>query len=374
MRRFALDPRARVLTPDAPGLAALVGCLREGRSIAAGPDPAAPVAPAPGPGGWLLARTSGSGGAPKVVRRRAESWAASAALHREVLGAGPDDVYGVPGHLSHSLALYAAVEALTLGAGLALCGGRGARGQVEALREAAATLLWATPAQLHLLAGTGAALPAVRLAMVGGGRLDAGARARIAALCPNAGVRVFYGAAETSFVAWGDGAEPAGSVGRAYPGVDLRIGADGRIWAASPYLFDGYAEGGSAATERDGAFVTVGDLGRLDAGGHLFVTGRADRVVTVADRSLSLDAVEAALADAGATGVALTVPDPARGARLLCVVEGPEDAATAARIRAACRALGGHAVPVLRFVDALPMLPAGKPDRARLAREAREWR
>ena len=374
MTGFALHPRARVLTPDAPGVQALVACLREGRAIAAGPDPDAPVAAGAGPGGWLVARTSGSGGAPKAIRRRAESWTASVALHRDVLGAGPGDVYGVPGHLSHSLALYAAVEALSVGAGLALVGGRGARAQVALLREAGATILWATPAQLHLLAGTGQALPSVRLVLTGGGRLDAAGRARVADLCPNAQVRVFYGAAETSFVAWGDGTEPAGSVGRAYPGVRLRVGKDGRIWAASPYLFDGYVEGGTDATERDGGFLTVGDLGWVDADGHLFVDGRADRVVNVADRALSLDAVEAALEGAGLRAVALAVPDAARGARLVCVVEGGEDAGTAARARVACRVLGGHAVPVLRFVAALPMLPAGKPDRARLLREVASWR
>ncbi len=55
----------------------------------------------------------------------------------------------------------------------------------------------------------------------------------IEASFPNADLRVFYGAAETGFVAMSDPDTPPGSVGRPYPGVDIHIEA-GEVFVRSP--------------------------------------------------------------------------------------------------------------------------------------------
>ncbi|KIQ70044.1 AMP-binding protein [Wenxinia marina] len=361
--RFRLHPESRLLTPDAPGAAALVRALREGRGIVAG-EGGVEAREAP----FLWCRTSGSGGAPKVVHRRPASWIASFEVNAQLFGLGPADVVAALGALGHSLTLYAAIEALHLGCGLALLGGRHGRAQARAAAELGVTVIYATPSQLSLLVD-GDPLPGVRLVLCGGGRLSPELRARLVERMPAAELRAFYGASETSFVTLTDDGTPEGAVGRPYPGVELSIdGGTGEVWVRSPYLFDGYEGAGSALTRSRDGWVTVGEVGRLDADGHLWLSGRRDRVVRVAERDVFLEDVEAALAGlTGRPAAAVALPDAARGAVIVGVVTGPAESDA---IREGCRAvLPPQAVPRrVRVVDALPLLPAGKTDLAAIQR------
>ncbi|TNF17488.1 MAG: acyl--CoA ligase [Rhodobacteraceae bacterium] len=369
--RFSISPRSRFLTPGAPGLGALVAALRAGASIRASQATQAdPITRCDTPRPALFCETSGSSGAAKVIRRRPASWRRSFEVNRGIFALGPGERYGCFGHLGHSLTLYAVLEALHLGADIACLAGRGPKRQVDALREMAVTVLYATPSQLQLLArGAEAAgieaLPGIRRVFCGGGTLDAALRQRLARLFPDAELREFFGASETSFITISDAKTPPGSVGRAYPGVALRIagGEPGEIWVRSPYLFEGYDRGGSDDTRWDGDWLSIGEIGQMDARGNLFLRGRKGRMVTVADRNVFPEEIErliGARADVVACAV-LAEPDPLRGHRLHCFVEGtaPERA-----LRLACRAgIGPEAVPHrFTYLARLPLLPAGKPD------------
>lgn len=353
---------------NAAALAALTDCLARGLPIHASLDGIRPDGDAPG--AWLCCQSSGSGGRVKTIRRSHASWLASFRVNRDHYGLSAADRYAVLGQLGHSLALYASIEALQLGAGLMVLAGDSPRRQRAALAQA--TVIYATPAQLRrlLLAGPGG-LAGVTHVFCGGGKLDPACRAGIAGLCPNAAIREFYGASETSFIAIADAGTPQGSVGRAYPGVDLRLDAAGRIGVASPYLFDGYAEPDLPPPPRPEGYLQPGDIGWLDAQGNLFLRGRESRMVTVADRNLFLEDVEAVLARlTAAPSAALALPDVLRGHAVVAVVEGAPDDALAARLRRACReALGDHAAPRrVVFLPRLPLLGSDKPDLAALAR------
>jgi len=74
-----------------------------------------------------------------------------------------------------------------------------------------------------------------------------------------------------------------GSVGRPLPGVEVRIAADGEILVRSPGLFSSYWKQPALTAEklRDG-WLHTGDLGRLDADGFLWLTGRKKEVIVLA--------------------------------------------------------------------------------------------
>jgi long-chain acyl-CoA synthetase len=356
---------------NAPALRLLLDCLARGLPIHASRTGLRAADPGPAP--LLYCQSSGSGGRVKTIRRSQRSWIASFDVSRAVFGLSGRERYGVLGDLGHSLALYAALEALDLGAGLALLAGDGPRSQRRRLAAAGVTVLYATPTQLRrlLLAEGEGRLPAIAHVFCGGGKLDAACRAGMAALCPNATIREFYGASETSFIAIADAATPESSVGRAYPGVRIRLDAEGRVFVASPYLFDGYSEPDLPAPPCADGHLGTGDIGVLDAAGHLFLRGRENRMVTVADRTLFLEDIEALMTAAGAGFcAAVAVPDALRGNAVLAIVEGDEDTGLAARLARACRAaLGEHAAPRrVVFLPRLPALASGKPDLAALAR------
>jgi acyl-CoA synthetase (AMP-forming)/AMP-acid ligase II len=155
-------------------------------------------------------------------------------------------------------------------------------------------------------------------------------------------------------------------------GARRRAGQTGELWLRGPELFVGYAD--AAATARvvtaPGRWYRTGDLGVLDDDGWLRVTGRLSDIIIRAGENISASEVEATLEAHPSVrcAVAVAVPDPEVGERVAAFVEtnAPFDLA-------ACRAWFAErhetrfkTPEFLVSLDALPVLAAGKPDRAAL--------
>ena len=321
--------------------------------------------------------TGGSSGVPRRIRRSAASWIASFAVNAGLFGIGPGVRVAVLGRLVHSLALYGAVEGVHLGAEVHLLDDLRPDRQRQALATLGAQVLYATPAQARLLVGVGGDLMGLRQVLIGGAKLDDGLQLGLQSMSPGARVTEFYGAAEASFISLAGPECPEGSVGAAYPGVELRVcgasdealadGVLGEIWVRSPYLFKGYAkEDPGTAQWRDG-FLSVGEMGSL-RGGYLYLSGRAGRMVTVADQNVFPEEIEAFLTTLqGVTQAAvLPVPDAARGHHLVAVLMGTADDAA---ILAALRLRFGSLKSPKRLIwrQDWPMLASGKTDLRHLA-------
>jgi long-chain acyl-CoA synthetase len=74
-----------------------------------------------------------------------------------------------------------------------------------------------------------------------------------------------------------------GSVGRAVPGVELKIAEDGEILARSHSNYSGYhnAPNKTAETVIDG-WIHTGDIGKLDNNGDLFILDRKKNIIITA--------------------------------------------------------------------------------------------
>jgi len=94
------------------------------------------------------------------------------------------------------------------------------------------------------------------------------------------------------------------TVGRALPGTEIKIlppdgtsgdGADGEVAIRGPLIMKGYFNrpDATAAVMKDGWFLS-GDLGRMDAGGRLTITGRKKEVIILANgKNLYPEEIEA---------------------------------------------------------------------------------
>src|ERR1700735_5064268 len=79
------------------------------------------------------------------------------------------------------------------------------------------------------------------------------------------------------------------SVGRAHPGVEIKIADDGEILLKGANIFGGYYKNDDASfgTIVDG-WLHTGDIGRLDEDGYLFITGRKkDIIITAGGKNLT---------------------------------------------------------------------------------------
>ncbi len=263
------------------------------------------IAPAEGKLTPFITFTSGSTNQPKAILRNPDSWIYS--FYRN--GIRPDDTVAVIGNLAHSLPHYAATEAMHIGANVLFCPKR---------LTGTPTVVYATPTQLRLVLNV---FTTTRMAMIGGGHFTSTDRAHCARIFPNADLRIFYGTAETSFISIADENTPDGSVGRAYDGVEISV-LNGEINVSTPMMAIGYLDKKKAFDHRV-PFAT-GEVGEIGAQGNLYLQGRADRRVTIADKSVHLDAIEADLmAMDGIThaGV-IALPDSARGLRAFAGVRG----------------------------------------------------
>jgi acyl-CoA synthetase (AMP-forming)/AMP-acid ligase II len=238
------------------------------------------------------------------------------------------------------------------------------------------------------LGGQPASLPALRVLSYGGARMPRAVLERALAAFPDAGFVNAYGLTETSSTiavlgpedhrAALGAADPAvrarlSSAGRLVPGVAAQVrdaagtplpaGAAGEIWLRGRQISGTYLGQGSAL-DQDGWFPTR-DQGYLDAGGYLFISGRADDTIIRGGENIAPAEIEEvlaeheAIADAAVTGR----PDEEWGERIVAViVPRPDTALQADEVRGFVRArLRGSRVPDdVVFVAALPYTPTGK--------------
>ena len=183
------------------------------------------------------------------------------------------------------------------------------------------------------------------------------------------------------------------SVGKALPGVRTFIvdekknilppDTDGEIWLAGPNLMAGYwkrpdlTEEAVAYLELPGEetplrCLKTGDIGRVDAEGFLFITGRKKEMLIIAGENVFPREIEEVLTHHPAVHAAAVVgkADGMRGEVAVAFVELNEGASVeGSELRAHCaRELPAFKVPrEIRMMAALPRNPTGKIIRRELA-------
>jgi long-chain acyl-CoA synthetase len=139
----------------------------------------------------------------------------------------------------------------------------------------------------------------------------------------------------------------AGTVGKAVPGVELRIAADGEILARGPNLMTGYYNKPAATADaiKDGWFHT-GDIGAIDTDGYLAITDRKkDLLVTSGGKKIAPQPIENILKQSPLVAEAVVLGDRRKYVAALIV---PEFAALERRLKELGRPPGDRAELVSR--------------------------
>lgn len=233
--------------------------------------------------------------------------------------------------------------------------------------DAGVTMMSLVPTMLHRLLEAGP-LPPNRLrgVLVGGGPIPSGLLERAAGagypVLPTYGMTETFGQVATL--------RPDAVLARKahpLPGVDIKVGTNGRIEVRGPQVFAGYL----GAPDRNDEWFRTNDLGAIDEEGALTVVGRADTVIITGGENVSPEQVEAELLEhSGVDDVVVTgIDDEEWGQKVVCAYSGEADGAELARWLG--ERLPGFMVPKTWIpMSSIPSTALGKPDRAAISSSA----
>ncbi|WP_235535996.1 class I adenylate-forming enzyme family protein [Nocardioides sp. Root190] len=322
-----LDP-ARQITSEAE-----LDALRAGL-----PEPGLPL-------GRPMHCTSGTTGVPKGVWSGLLAPADAEALwgeERDLWGFTADDVNLVLSPLYHSAPLRFGLGTLLAGGRLVIPGPFDPAAVTEAIERERPTTMFCVPTHLQRLIAhwdeVGVPdLSSFRLVAHAGAPCPVEVKRRLISLFPAGSTWEFYGATEGQFTAcrseeW---LERPGTVGRARLGRSLSTDADGTLWCTVPdfarFTYYGDPDKTAAAWRRtpEGAAFSVGDAGRIDEDGYLFLDGRRIDLIITGGVNVYPTEVEQVLGECpGVEDVAVyAVPDPDWGQRVCAAVVGSASSA-----------------------------------------------
>ncbi|MEN8708165.1 MAG: AMP-binding protein [Nocardioides marinisabuli] len=300
--------------------------------------------------------TSGTTGTPKGVSSGLLTPADAAALveeERDLWGFRPDDVHLVLSPLYHSAPLRFAMGTVLAGGRVVLPGPFDPATVTDTIRTERPTTTFCVPTHLQRLVahwdevGT-PDLSSFRVLAHAGAPCPVATKQRLLETFPPGSTWEFYGSTEGQFTAcrseeW---LERPGTVGRARPGRTLHLDDDGTIWCTVPtharFEYLGAPDKTAAAWREgaDGPAFSVGDVGRMDADGYLYLDGRrTDLIITGGVNVYPLEVEHALREHPAVEDVAVYgVPDADWGHRVCAAVVGtatPDELDTWARERLA---------------------------------------
>lgn len=336
---------------------------------------------------WFRCRpvhyTSGTSGAPKGVWSGwldEESSRALSEEERAAWGFGPDDVHLVSAPLSHSAPLRFALHTL-LNGGTVVVPPRFDPALADRLIEdGEVTTAFMAPAHLQRVLETRGGRPAggtprLRLLAHAGSSCPDRVRRGAADLVGADVLTEFYGSTEGQFTVcpYEEWVRRPGTVGRARPGRELAVRA-GQIWCRVPphARFSYWQAPEKTAATWDDDWFTVGDLGRLDDDGYLFLEGRRDDLIISGGVNVYPAEVERVLAEiAGVTQVAVFAADDERWGQKVCAAVAGTVTEQQVREHAAAHLAPYKRPKVITVLESLPTTHSGKVDRLTLARDLR---
>lgn len=323
--------------------------------------------------------TSGTTGRPKAVWSGVLTAAQAEALlaeERDLWGFRADDVNLVLSPLYHSAPLRFGMGTLLAGGRMVVPGPFDPATVTAAIEAERPTTMFCVPTHLQRLfahwdeAGV-PDLSSFRLVAHAGAPCPVAVKERLVELFPDGSTWEFYGSTEGQFTAcrseeW---RQRPGTVGRARPGRELSLDDDGTIWCRVPEhaRFEYFRDPAKTAAAWRGDEFTVGDLGRLDEDGYLFLDGRrVDLIISGGVNVYPLEVENALREHPGVEDVAVYgVPDDDWGQRVCAAVVG-----TAGEAELAAYARERLSPPkrpkTWRFLDDLPRTLTGKVQRDRL--------
>lgn len=313
---------------------------------------------------FLGALSSGSTGAPKLIWRDHQSWVSAFPEQSRVFGLSGSDTMFLSGSLIYTGNLNSCLHILYEGGTVVFARNNLSRSWIEEIKGCNISSIFMVPANYRtLLKAAKTPMIHVKSIITAGSKMDIDTVRGLIKYFPEAKVYEYYGASELGHVSYSrteDLLRNPSSVGKAFPKVNLRIEND-LVWVESPYIAPDYKPK-----------ATVGDIGKVDKEGYLYLTGRKDNVINKGGVKISPEYVEEVLNSCpGITESAVKgIDEDIRGQKVAAWIVKSSPELTVKDIRAYCRQnLPRHACPQeFYFIEDIPRNINGKLDRNKLIR------
>ena len=215
-------------------------------------------------------------------------------------------------------------------------------------------------------------LSSFRLVAHAGAPCPESTKRRLIDACPPGSVWEFYGSTEGQFTTCSSKAweQHPGTVGRARPGRKLRVDEQGQFWCATPEharftYFNDPEKTAAAWAENE---FTVGDLGRIDADGFVYLDGRRDDLIISGGVNVYPTEVEQVLGQyPGVVEVAVFAQADDEWGQRVCVALVGEVNLNEIKAYARSNLTPAKRPKTWHLVNALPRTPSGKIQRQVLA-------
>lgn len=314
---------------------------------------------------FLGALSSGSTGTPKLIWRDHQSWTSAFPIQSKVFHLSCLDTLYLVSSLVYTANLNACLHILSEGGTVVFASNNLPRTWLGEILTHHITAIFMVPANYRtLLKVMKDPLPQIKSIVTAGAKIDRSTVQSLIKYFSHSGIYEYYGASELGHVSYStaeDLLQHPESVGKAFPGVTVSI-EDDSIYVQSPYLAPKYRPK-----------ATVGDLGRLNTEGYLYLLGRKHGIINTGGVKVIPEQVEAILLQCpGITeAVVQGIPDPIRGQKVCAWVVKNKSTLTTADILDFCRKkMRHHYCPhKIIFVDELPINKNGKIDRVKLQNE-----
>ncbi|MCX7920623.1 MAG: AMP-binding protein [Clostridia bacterium] len=312
---------------------------------------------------FLGALSSGSTGTPKLIWRDHQSWTAAFAPQSEVFGISCADRLFVTGSLVYTANLNSCLHMLHEGGTVVIASTTLPRTWISEISQNNVSTIFMVPTNYRiLLKSMKEPLYHIQSLVSAGSKMDIITVKSLREKFPNAQFCEYYGASELGHVSYALTEallKHPDSVGKAFPGVNMWLDSSGLIWVESPYIAPFYKPK-----------ATIGDMGRIDDEGYLYLLGRETNVINKGGNKIIPEQVEKILSLCpGVTEAAVRgIDDELRGQRVAAwVVRSNQDLSTE-HIRAFClEHLSRHACPQeIYFTGKLPRNINGKLDYKKL--------
>lgn len=310
---------------------------------------------------FLGALSSGSTGETKVIWRDHQSWTSAFDFQKDIFSLTENCKLLIVGSLAYTGNLNNVLQLLAAGGTVVFSESVFPGHWLKIIEEQEINGLFMVPAHYRiLLKEISKSINKIKSIVTAGSKMDLKTLKKLKKYFPKAQICEFYGASELSYVSYAyydELLKNKGTVGIAFPGVDIKI-KNNEIWVKSPYLAVDYRPEASAK-----------DMGYFK-GSYLYLSGRKDNIINRAGNKVNPYKLESVLKNNKqiAEAAVIAVDDFVKDKLLIAAVVKSDSDLQVKEVYKYCRenVKTEYLPDKIHFIKELPKMKSGKLDRKKL--------